>query len=369
MRLLPLSSLLACATLALHVGCVTPPRKDPSPTEDMSMTNSSWQHARVGDHVAYSFSANHAPVPGGPGSPRALAGRLVLEVVAVEQPWAWLRLSFTDEAGQPLKDPRLARAVILPVHMEASRPLDVPREGTESAEQVSAIGRTWEARRYIQDMRPADGPLENRLYAMNPGPLYLTHGLLSASTTLSGFGASGGIQLTLVEASRGPEAHTASAAPALERPLGPGTWYDVRMDVPGNEGTHRTCLSAERGYLLLAHSPAPSAGTPPCPSFAEAEAVPLAERLLGLLLEAVAAGDWPPPSAAPSASGTFSANGRSIPSLTFEATERSEIYAQDPWDASLAGLAHEARFRPLAEGTPESSTKLTGWGTWLEGTK
>jgi hypothetical protein len=390
-------SVVGSAALALLAGCVTtqqvppdgttppPPKEEPvkpPPQPEPSAGTSPWQRARVGDRVAYTFSTNQTPVRGGPGQPRALAGRLSVEVVAVQQPWVWLKLGFSDEKGQPLSNPRLAREMLVPVSTETSRPLEVPREGTESVEQPSAAGRTWEAKRYIRDNRPADGPLENRLYAVSPGPLYLTNGLLDASTTLSGFGASGGTQLTLVEAQQGAEGAATMAVPTLERPLGPGTWYDLRSSMPGNDTTQRTCFSAERGYVLRAAGPVPAAGSAPCPSFTEAEVVPLEESLLGLISEAVGA-SGPAAGATPTSRGTFSAAGRGIPSITFETPEtegqtrkvRYETYAADPWDASLAGLPYEARFRPLTEGVDklgkknaresEASTKLSAWGTWV----
>jgi hypothetical protein len=395
-------TVLGCAAFTLMAGCATtsqqnppdngPPPATPGKTEPVttspeptpSTSSSPWQRARVGDLAVYSFSANQAPGPGAPSS--LISGRMTLEVVAVQQPWVWLKVSFADEAGKALANARLAQELILPMHMEASRPLEVPREGTESVEQPSAAGRTWEARRYIRDNRPADGPLENRLYAMRPGPLYLTNGLLDASTTLSGFGASGGSQLTLVEVRQGAEGATA-AAPTLERPLGSGAFYDIQINMPGNNGVHRACFSAERGYVLRTQGPAPAAGGPACPSFAEADVVPLEEHLLGLISEAVSSASWPPPTAASATRGTFSVAGRSVPALTAETPEsegsvrkvRYETFAAAPWDASLAGLPLEARFRALTEGVdrlgakgkrePEAFTKLVGWGTWLGSAK
>jgi hypothetical protein len=263
----------------------------------------------------------------------------------------------------------------------------VPREGTESAEEISAAGRTWQARRYIRDNRPADGPLENRLYAVSPGPLYLTNGLLSASTTLSGFGASGGSQLTLTEARQGAEGTPSAAPPTLEHPLGPGTWTDFSVNAGGGEELQRSCMSAERGYGLIVLGRAPTAGGASCPSFAEAEIVPLEEALLTLVSQSLEVTRWPPPAAAPTSRGAFSAQGRSIPALTFETTEtegsarqiRYETYAADPWNPALDGLHLAARFFALAEGadrvegkgqrTPTFAKKLVGWGFWAGGAK
>lgn len=398
----PAPAILRAAALALLVGCATtpqqpppddssapPPKTEPTPSSPQPVPSSDaspWQRARVGDRVVYAFSANRADRPG--ASEARIAGLMALEVVAVQAPWVWLRLSFTDDAGKALTSPMLARDLVLPMRMDATRPLDVPREGTESAEQISAAGRTWEARRSIHDNRPADGPLVNRLYAVSPGPLYLTNGLLSTSITLSGFGASGGSQLTLTEVRQGTEGTPSAAPPALERPLGPGTWMDVSTNVGNGEEIHRTCMSAERGYSLTASGPAPGAGGgAPCSSFAEAEILPLEEALHALISQSLSVTRWPPPAVAPTSRGTFSAQGRGIPALTFETAEtaegarqvRSETYAADPWASALDGLNLTARFGTLAESVdrvegkgqrkPTFTKKLLGWGTWAGGAK
>lgn len=394
-------SVVSAATLALLVGCATTPQQPPtdgttapppateptpgSPQPAPSSDASPWQRARVGDRVVYAFSANRTPGPG--ASEARIAGTLAVEVVAVQAPWAWLKLSFTDEAGKALANPMLAKELVLPMRMDATRPLEVPREGAESAEQLSAAGRTWEARRYIQDNRPADGPLENRLYAVSPGPLYLTNGLLSASTTLSGFGASGSSQLTLKEARQGAESTPSAAPPSLEHPLGPGTWTDFSVNAGGGEELQRSCMAAERGYGLVVTGRAPAAGDATCPSFAEAEIVPLEEALLTLVGQSLSVVRWPPPAVAPTSRGSFSAQGRSIPALTFETTEtegsarqiRYETYAADPWDPALDGLNLAARFATLAEGAdrvegkgqrkPIFAKRLLGWGFWAEGAR
>jgi Family of unknown function (DUF6068) len=394
-------SVVGATALALLLGCATTPQQPPpdgttappptteptpsSPQPSPSSDASPWQRARVGDRVVYAFSGNRTP---GPGTSEArIAGTLALEVVAAQAPWVWLKLSFTDEAGKALANPMLAKELVFPMSMDATRPLDVPREGTESAEELSAAGRTWQAKRYIRDNRPADGPLENRLYAMSPGPLYLTNGLLSASTTLSGFGARGGSQLTLTEARQGAEGTPSAPPPTLEHPLGPGTWTDFSVNAGGGEELQRSCMSAERGYGLVVMGRAPPAGGAPCPSFAEAELVPLEELLLTLVGQSLDVTRWPPPAVAPTSRGTFSAQGRSIPALTFETTEtegsarqiRYETYAADPWNPTLDGLNLAARFLALAEGAdrvegkgqrkPIFTRKLLDWGFWAGNAK
>ena len=249
-------SLVTAAALGVLSGCATTSSQTPpsepvtNPTPPSGPT--AWSTARVGDRVVYAFTANRANV--GQKDEARVAGRLALEVVAVQAPWVWLKLSTTDEAGKPSASLPLSKELVFPMSMEASRPLEWARPGTPSAEQLSAAGRTWEAQRYTEDKRPVDGPLENRLYASNPGPLYLTNGLLSASTTLSGFGASGGHQLTLVEVQQGTEGRTGTP-PSLQYPLGPGTWSDTRVNPGSGETVNRTCLGAERGFLLSSTGP------------------------------------------------------------------------------------------------------------------
>ncbi|RKG98227.1 hypothetical protein D7V97_33315 [Corallococcus sp. CA053C] len=349
-------------------------------------TASPWQQARVGDRVEYAFSANRGR-PGGqrsaaPERDTAVAGHVVLEVVAVQAPWAWLTVTFTDDQGKPLAHPRLSQSRVLPMRLEETQPWKAEHRGQRSAEQTTAAGRTWDAQRYLHDSRPSDGPLQNRLYASEPGPLYLTHGLLDASTTLSGFGASGSQQLTLVSFRQGTDA--AGTVPVLDKPWGPGTWYDVRQDISGTSSVRRVCLGAERGFLLRKELTGPSGGAP-CADFQEADATPLEEALLMAVSEAVSVPQqWPPVPAAPSRRETFTVAQHPVPALVFETplgegTERRvqvATYAAEPWGAALSGLAEEARFATLSDTiyrappkgkrVAEDGSALTGWGPWVK---
>lgn len=382
-----LLSLVTAAALGVLTGCATTSAQTPKPEPMTNPTPSAganpWSSARVGDRVVYAFTANRASV--GQKDEARVAGRLALEVVAVQAPWIWLKLSATDEAGKPSATLPLSKELVFPMSTETSRSLEWQRTGTESAEQLSAGGRTWDAKRYSEDKRPVDGPLENRLYAVEPGPLYLTNGLLSASTTLSGFGASGGHQLTLVEFQQGAEGGTGTP-PALQYPLGPGTWSDTRVNPGSGETVNRTCLGAERGFLLSSTGPAPAAGGAPCPSFAEAEALPLEEALHALAPWMADQLRSPQATRTPARRGTLDVKGRKVPSVTFEASEtvdgaqqvRAESYAAAPWDASLDGLHYQARFGALGETVEKVEGKsrkplffqqLSDWGTWAGGAK
>ncbi|HYH99717.1 DUF6068 family protein [Hyalangium sp.] len=378
---LPLAALLGAA-LSFLPGCVSTRSKaqEPAPMQAAD----AWKGARVGDRVTYSFSATQGAEPRGGGTARTLGGQLTLEVVAVQQPWVWVRLAFTDEAGKPLAQTRLAQDLLLPVRADTTRPLDVPHEGEATAESPSSAGRTWEAMRYVSDQRPVDGPLRTRVYANEPGPLYLTHGLLEASTETAGFHLPGGFKLTLREFREG-SAGANAPVPALERPLGPGAYYDRRVDVGPSPGVQRVCFAAERGYLLRTEGPIDTHAAP-CTDFSQVEPEPLEEMLMSLPWDALSSGDWPP-DAASGTRGTFTAEDRNVPVLTMQRKENvegtwrvfSEAYAAEPWAPALAGLPYEARFQPLSSGTervvaggkrePEGGTRLVRWGSWLGGQK
>jgi hypothetical protein len=342
-----------------------------------------WKRARVGDRVTYSFSATQGPEPAGGGTARQLGGQLTLEVVAVQQPWVWVRLAFTDEAGKPLPQTRLAQDLLVPMRADTTRPLAVPHRGKATAETPSSAGRTWEALRYVSDQRPLDGSLRTRVYANEAGPLYLTRGLLEASTETAGFRIPGGFTLTLREFREGSAAAHAPV-PALERPLGPGAYYDMHVGVGPSPGVQRVCFAAERGYLLRTEGPA-GTGESPCSDFSRAEPEPLEEMLMSLTWEALTSGDWPPATAASGTRGTFTAEDRNVPALAVRRTDTadglqfvsSETYVAEPWAPGLAGLPYEARFQPLSSNTERvaaggkresgGGTQLVRWGAWLGG--
>lgn len=387
---LPFAALLGAA-LSFLPGCESTKSSGPSPSDTRTHDSAAvqaaegWARARVGDGVHYSFSATQGPEPRAGGTARTLQGQLTLEVVAVQQPWVWVRVAFSDESGRPLSQARLAQELLIPVRSNMTRPLDVPYGGTATAEVASKAGRTWEAVRYVSDQRSFDGPLRTRVYANTPGPLYLTRGLLEAGTESAGFRVPGGVQLTLLEVREGSTEANAPV-PALERPLGPGAYYERNVDVGPAPGVQRVCLSAERGYLLRTEGPV-EASAAPCSDFSQAEPEPLEELLLGMPWEVLAAGDWPPAAAASGTKGTFSAEGHDVPALTeqsqenVEGTERvfTQTYAADPWAPGLAGLPYEARFQPLANSTErvveggqresEGGTRIVRWGSWLAGSK
>ncbi|MFB1484467.1 DUF6068 family protein [Corallococcus sp. RDP092CA] len=387
---LPFAALLGAA-LSFLPGCESTKSSGPSPSDTRTHDSAAvqaaegWARARVGDGVHYSFSATQGPEPRAGGTARTLQGQLTLEVVAVQQPWVWVRVAFSDESGRPLSKARLAQELLIPVRSNMTRPLDVPYGGTATAEVASKAGRTWEAVRYVSDQRSFDGPLRTRVYANTPGPLYLTRGLIEAGTESAGFRVPGGVQLTLLEVREGSTEANAPV-PALERPLGPGAYYERNVDVGPAPGVQRVCFSAERGYLLRTEGPV-EANAAPCSDFSQAEPEPLEELLLGMPWEVLAAGDWPPAAAASGTKGTFSAEGHDVPALTeqsqenVEGTERvfTQTYAADPWAPGLAGLPYEARFQPLANSTErvvaegqresEGGTRIVRWGSWLAGSK
>jgi hypothetical protein len=149
----------------------------------------------------------------------------------------------------------------------------------------------------------------------------------------------------------------------------------------------RTCMGAERGFVLRLQSAEPASGAEPCPDFSQAEPVPLEEAVLSLAWEALDTQQWPPQPAGtgPAVRGTQELDGHKVPVLQRETSEdvggtrgvRVVTYAADPWDGSLAGLAQEARFQALSDTLfrapqrgkrePVDGTRLVDWGTWVPG--
>ncbi|WP_426751079.1 DUF6068 family protein [Myxococcus sp. Y35] len=383
----PVAALLGAA-LSFLAGCGGTKSSSPSPLNAQGQESSArqaaeaWSRARVGDRVTYAFSASQGPSPEGGDTARTLEGQLTLQVVSVQRPWVWVRVAFTDASGGALAHPRLARDLMVPVRSDDTLALEVPHPGTATAERPSIAGRTWEALRYVSDQRPVDGPLRSRMYANEPGPLYLTRGLLEASVETAGFRTPGRIQLSLRELNEGSPA-TQAPAPALERPLGPGAYFDRQVDFAPTHEVLRVCFTAERGYVLRSEGPVGD-GADPCSDFSQAEPEPLEDLLMGLPWEVLSSGDWPP-GGATGARGTFTAEGRSIPAVTdqrpedVEGTQHvfSETYAEDPWAPGLAGLPYEARFQALVSGTERTGpggqresaggARLVKWGPWLGG--
>ncbi len=381
----PVAALLGAA-LSLLPGCGSTKSNSPSPlnSQDPSLSTrqaaEAWTRARVGDRATYAFSASMGPSPEGGDAARTVEGRMQLEVVSVQQPWVWVRVAYTDASGGALSAVRLAKDLLVPVRSDETRPLDVPHSGTASAESPSFAGRTWEALRYVSDQRPVDGPLRSSLYANDSGPLYLTRGLLEATVETAGFRTPGRLHLSLQELNEGSPA-TRTPAPALERPLGPGAYYERKVDIAPTHEVARVCFTAERGYVLRTEGPA-GAGGAPCSDFSQAEPEPLEDLLMSLPWEVLSSGGWPPGGAS-GARGTFTEGSRSVPAVTDQRPEDvdgtqhvfSETYAADPWAPELAGMPYEARFQPLASGTERTGTggqresvggtRLVNWGPWL----
>ncbi|MFP2957606.1 DUF6068 family protein [Myxococcus sp. 1LA] len=384
----PVAALLGAA-MSFLLGCGSTMSSNPSPHDAQAQEATSqqsaeaWKRARVGDRVTYVFSATQGPTPGEADAARKLDGQLTLAVVAVQQPWVYVRVSFADSAGNPLTQTRLSQDLVVPVRSDVTRPVDVPRPGQVTAERPSFSGRNWEATRYVSDQRPVDGPLRSRLYANDSTLLYLTRGLLEASTESAGFRTPGGVRLSLREFQEG-SAEASAPAPILERPLGPGAYYDRRVDMPPTQEVLRVCFTAERGYVLRSEEPV-GTGSAPCSDFSKAEPEALEEVVMNLPWEALVSGEWPPSGAQEGARGTFTVGERNVPTQSEQRTEDVEgtrhiytdTYAADVWAPGLAGMPYEARFQSLDSTTeregaggqrePAGSSRLVQWGPWLGG--
>ncbi|QDF04262.1 hypothetical protein BHS04_13740 [Myxococcus xanthus] len=382
----PVAALLGAA-LSFLPGCGSTMSSNPSPIDAQSQNSTSqqaaeaWKRARVGDRVTYAFSATQGPTPGEADAARTLDGQLTLDVVSVQQPWVYVRVAFTDAAGNPLTQTRLAQDLVVPVRSDMTRSLDVPRPGQVTAERPSFSGRNWEATRYVSDQRPVDGPLRTRVYANDSALLYLTRGLLEASTESAGFRTPGGVRLSLREFQEG-STEASAPTPALERPLGPGAYYDRKVDMAPTHEVLRVCFTAERGYILRAEGPL-GTGIEPCADFSQAEPEALEEVVMGLPWEALVSGEWPP--SKDGARGTFTVGDRNVPSITEQRTEDLEgtrhvfmdTYAAETWAPGLAGLPYEARFQSLSSGSERvgpggqresaGGSRIVQWGPWLGG--
>lgn len=368
---------VGCASTSPTVASVPPapiaPPAAPTPT-------SPWQRARVGDGATYAFAIQRTAPRG--GAPRSLQGQVLLDVVAVQPSRLWVRVAFQDEAGHPLPQAGLEHELLLPMNTGTTRALDVSPAGEPSSESLTLAGRTWRARHFERDARASDGARVMRVYALEPEAPYLTHGLLSASHETESRAASSGLQLTLTAVREGSASHP-PAPPTLERPLGPGTYYDRRVERGALTDLQRVCLAAERGFLLRTEG-LQDAREAPCTDFSQATVGPLEEELLQLLQSGLARADVSATRASETPS-PFAVQGQELPALTVRHVEEAtgfqrittERFAADPWDRALSGLALEARFAPLSETTErvspngqqtlEDSTRLVRWGTWLDG--
>lgn len=154
--------LLLCSALLLSTGCESMKPRAVSPSDGTTATEqpdasapteasvldagtpatatdttpSPWQRARVGDRVEYAFSAHR----GRPGADTGVgvAGHVVLEVIAVQAPWAWLTVTFTDDQGKPLAHPRLSQPRVLPMRMEETTRIVVSERFVDTVNRLGA---------------------------------------------------------------------------------------------------------------------------------------------------------------------------------------------------------------------------------------
>lgn len=377
---------VACMVLVLLMGCGTTRPHGPGPvTQDPSVqVPTSWQDARVGDRVEYGF---YSSVTGSSRGNSSSAGQLFVEVVAVRPPWVWLSIRITRNDGQPHPHPFLNHDYVLPMRMGqapvAHRPPGI-QGSTPVPIRAFAAGHHWLARRTSRDESMGDGPSQHRIYAEPPGPLYLTRGLLEVSSW-SGFNVSHGHRIALVSFQRGSDT-AEGVPPRMDRPWGPGTWYETKARTREGTRVTRICLGAEQGYLLRKIWTGSTDGTR-CEDFQDTEGIALENALLQLVDASVFVPTWPPrdygvplprPGQLPLGQGFVPAYFDETP----DSMERDSLkvtvqgFAADVWSPMLRGLPMEARFKELSEETfwqPRvgmhqfiEDTKLSGWGTWLE---
>lgn len=382
----------ACAATLLLMGCGNPNLRPPrglstvtevTPGDSEEEVPASWQTARVGDRVEYAF---YADLSGSRRGSSSSAGQLFVEVVAVRAPWVWLSIRVTKNDGQPHPHPMMSHDYVLPMRM-GKVTTNVPRGlrgGTTTRVWAFAVGRHWDARRTHLDHSLGDGPVQHMTYAVDPGPLYLTRGLLEARSAAMGYSMFDMHWLTLVSFQRG-SGTSQGTVPAMDRPWGPGTWYELSSSASGSSSMERVCMDARQGYLLRKVSNAPKAGTR-CEDFRNAEVVSLEDALIDFVKGSVYLPTWPPRDyGAPLPRQVRSQLGQQSLLAYFEETPaesgvgglqvRFKSHASDVWSPVLRGLPMEARFERLAEGKfwlplggPRrfiEYRRLTEWGTWM----
>nr|WP_277991394.1 DUF6068 family protein [Corallococcus macrosporus] len=378
--------------LVLLMGCGTSrPRGFFSVTESPPGSSTeeaprSWQDARVGDRVEYVFNAT---VSGSNWGGSSSAGQLFVEVVAVQAPWVWLSIRITRNDGQPHPNPFLSHDFVLPMRMGQAPP-NLPDPIKDGSTRITrlwafAAGQHWSARQFARDDSVGDGPMQQRLYATTPGPLYLTNGLLRIYFGAVSPGDYAIHSLTLVSFQRGSGAPQGTP-PAMDHPWGPGTWYETREQSSRGIFERQVCLGAEQGYLLRKIWPRPQAGKR-CGDFQGAAVLSLEDALLNLVNKSVGVSIWPPraPGAPLSRQGHLQLGRDSLPVWFHEEpdpmTDESlkvnvHGFAIDVWSPVLRGLPMEARFNALSVETVwqpwagvhhfNASSRLSSWGTWLE---
>ncbi|MFP2899022.1 DUF6068 family protein [Corallococcus sp. 4LFB] len=379
----------ACVALVLLMGCGTSKPRGSSTVTEVPLENTaavahtSWQDARVGDRVEYAFYVHASGMSRGNSSS---AGQLFVEVVAVRPPWVWLSIRVTRNDGQPHPHPFLRHAFVLPMRMgqaPAHRPPGI-RGSPPIPIRAFAAGHHWLAQRTSRDESSGDGPTQHRIYAEPPGPLYLTRGLLEVDS-VSGFNVTFGHRLALVSFQRG-SGTSEGVLPRMDRPFGPGTWYEMKARTREGSRVTRICLGAEQGYLLRKGWTDSTDGTR-CEDFQDAESVALEDALIQLVDESVFVPTWPPrdygaplPRQGPlhlgqdSLRAYFDETPDSMDHESLKVTVQG--FATDVWNPVLRGLPREARFKELSAETfwqPRAGlhqfiedTRLSGWGTWLE---
>ncbi|MBZ4332505.1 DUF6068 family protein [Corallococcus sp. AS-1-12] len=394
--------LLLCAVLASGPACVGM-KPVPLPPEAAA---SPWKYARVGDRVEYTFNGTlfdpYVPFDmkaffegkireEPPGRTNTVEGRMAVEVVAVRPPWAWLAITFTDDRGRPHPHRALTKAHVLPMRMEASQPRPpIQLRGDDvTEERFSAAGRTWDAWRSVHDTRVSDGSRDVLVYASVPGPLYLTQGLLEASSAPAGMGVTVSTQLKLHSFRQGTL--EPGDVPTLEHPLGPGTWYDMVTEADSESPKlHRACMSAEAGQVLTTTWTGAPGAAPPCGDFQGAVSASLGMGLFGFITQAATVFPWWPPvlgELKPVRQETVTRGSHTVPTTVCTqqwarqdalggSTAQEVRYAVDPWGRELDGLSSLIRFAPLYDGTfhvpaqgprkREYSTALEDWGVWWE---
>lgn len=141
----------------------------------------SFQDARVGDRMAWTYTRHREDFRKGWKELRVLDAslQLELEVVALEPERVWLRLRASDAEGARLTHPALAKDLYIPVERAPAKERSLgPIDG-----RIDAPGGTFRYTTVRQDARPQGGWLRTEGWTRAQGPLYLGDGLLLLERT------------------------------------------------------------------------------------------------------------------------------------------------------------------------------------------
>jgi hypothetical protein len=189
----------------------------PAPSQEPQRPRNPWSQPRVGDVLEYDYSYTS----GGRFDPEAtLRATLTLEVVALESPWVWVKVTVKRKEPDPNE-----RSFLVPVNREQQPPPDPTARRSPGKPSKASVGETSLAcEEGHVDASEADGPVSSWCDSTDP-LMYLGRRIWEKSTVMG----PGGYSRTALEATRvlrGAEAAAARPLPTgIPRLFAPAVWY------------------------------------------------------------------------------------------------------------------------------------------------